>query len=333
MPLPNLEKSWEFDVNQPYTAGSTGLETHQKVLFGIKESLVNALASRPAMHQGWTVVRSSDSVEALSTDLWIHKEDLVFGSGDHSWIVLEQVGISDNFQICIDLSNADPTKLTIVWAPTGFPESGTGSGDTSNRPEAADEVVLLDDALWLGGQTTSAFRIHAMQSVDGQSTRILGFWQNHCVLFWLFEKPSRPVAGWALPAVALATGVDNGNVTYAALHTVASPNLWGYGSTGKMGIWMSTESFGNGLAAVGAQFAGPNAFDGNWPLTPIGLASIDGGSPGRHGELADLWFGSTTPGHGDTYPGDTSRRFAQFGHLVFPWDGTPEVDGTTPETA
>lgn len=334
MPLPQLEKTWEFDVNQLYTAEATPLATHQKVLYGIKDALVGVLGARAAVQSRWTVKRSCDgSAIADSTgDLWDDATKLLWGAGAHSWIVLEQQGVGSTFQVCIDLNNADPSLLTIVWAPDGFPESGTGSGDTSNRPVGVTEVVLLDNAQWLGGQSTIQFRIHAMQSTDGECTRVIGYWQTHPVLLWVFDRATRTVAGWSSPGVALATGTLDGNVTFDALHSIATPNLRGFG-TAPMRLWMSTESFGSGVAAVGSKLVGTNAFDLNWPLTPIGLASLDPGQVGRHGELSDLWFGSAGANHGDTYPGDTSRQFVQFGHLVFPWDGTPSVDGSVPEIA
>ena len=152
------------------------------------------------------------------------------------------------------------------------------------------------------------------------------------MLFWLFDKPNRTVSGWTVPAVALVSGTYDTLLDYAALHTVSSPNLKGYG-TSAMSLWMSTESFGSSLGAVGAKLVSANSFDSHWPLTPIGLASLDAGQVGRHGELFDLWFGSTAANHGDTYPGDATRQFVQFGDLVFPWDGLPGDAGSTPETA
>lgn len=335
MPLPQIEKQWVFDVNQQYTGDPppppdppdpTALVMHQRVLRGIKNSLTSVLAGKTAMTSPWVVKRSSNGTVVGQSDLWGNDAELVFSPSAHSWIVLEQPGISESFQICIDLKNADPTKLTIVWAPDGFPETGS----TNERPIAATEVVLMNDVQWLGGQTTDGIRIHAMQSVDGECTRVVGYWQGHPVLFWLFDKPARTVAGWSLPAIALATGSYDGNVTYQALHTVSTPNLRGYAPSAPLSFWMSTESFGSSPAAIGAQLTGSNAFDSNWVLTPIGLACLDPGQRGRHGEIADLWFGSSGANSGDTYPDDGSRQFAQFGHLVFPWDGTPEEDGSTP---
>jgi hypothetical protein len=53
---------------------------------------------------------------------------------------------------------------------------------------------------------------------------------------------------------------------------------------------------------------------------------MDVGQRGRHGEIADLLFGPSSASHGDTYPDDGSRQLVQFGHLVFPWDGsTPSI--------
>lgn len=328
MPLPSLQKTWQFDVNRTLTVGGTSLATHQKVLRAIKDSLVTTLATRPGMLKPWTVKSSSTGSGSVATsDLWTSDAALVWGTGNHSWIVLKQDGISTNFEICIDLNNADPGRMTIVWAPGGFNTSGT----IGARPTGTDEVVLLNNTDWLGAQTTLQFVIHAMQSTDGQCTRVIGYWQNVPVLFWLFDKPSRTVAGWTLPAVALASGTSTTLLNYSALQSVATPKLMGWGGTAAMTIWMSTESFGSALDAVGAKLVGANAYDTNWPLTPIGLASL---SPaGRHGELVDLWFGSTGANHGDTYPGDLSRQFAQFGHVVFPWDGTPSVNGSDPVTS
>ena len=43
---------------------------------------------------------------------------------------------------------------------------------------------------------------------------------------------------------------------------------------------------------------------------------------GRHGEIADLWYGHITAANGDTYPNDATRQFAQFSDVVETWNGT-----------
>ena len=45
-------------------------------------------------------------------------------------------------------------------------------------------------------------------------------------------------------------------------------------------------------------------------------------APRRLGSVYDLWYGSTAVGQGDTYPNDSTRQFVQFGHFIFPWNGT-----------
>ena len=57
----------------------------------------------------------------------------------------------------------------------------------------------------------------------------------------------------------------------------------------------------------------------------MGIVSTTAGSRGRLGTVFDLWYGSKAIGQGDTYPNDTSRQFAQFGHFVFPWNGSIPV--------
>jgi len=97
---------------------------------------------------------------------------------------------------------------------------------------------------------------------------------------------------------------------------------WLFGRTtgGAMNAYLSCEGFGD--KAFGQQMLVSNELDGFWPFTPIGVVSNSAGSRGRLGTAYDLWYGSTAIGDGDTYPADTSRQFAQFGHFIFPWDGS-----------
>lgn len=324
MSLPELAKSWQFDINQVYAFQGDPMALFRSVLRGIKESLVTRLGSRAEITSPWVVTESCNSDAVSEGDLWLDDSDLVWGGSTEprSWIVLGQPSLGSESQICIELVNA--VDVVIVWAPDGFPSNGSVGG----RPTATTEVLLSNMS---GGAPPSDVVIHVMQSTDGQCTRAVVYSQNQPGMFWLFDRARNPVANWDIPAVLLISGGGAiGALSYAALQSI--PRAKGYG-TAPMEIYMSTESFGSPVASVGAKFVGANAFDGNWPLTPIGLASLTEGHRGRHGELFDLWFASAGANHGDVYPGDGTRQFVQFGHLVFPWDGTPYQAGSIPRTS
>jgi hypothetical protein len=296
VPLPQLAKSWQFDVNQVYNRETEDTDTsmYRKILWGIKESLVSTLGERAEMDSSWTVTQSSggagEDVTAGPSDHWTAEADLTWPSGEsgHSWIVLAQPGITTDSQICIDLDGTTSPDVTIIWAPNGFESDGT----TTARPTATVEVELLSGALDGGGADDGPMVVHAMQSTDGQCTRVIGYRDQVPVLFWLFDRARNTVANWNTPAALLAMGDPASNLQYARLQSPATPSLRGYGSA-LMHLFMSTESFGATMGGVGSQFEGPNDFDLNWPLTPIGLACLDDGHRGRHGEIADLWFASS----------------------------------------
>ena len=66
-----------------------------------------------------------------------------------------------------------------------------------------------------------------------------------------------------------------------------------------------------------------------WPMLPIGLACNTSGFYGRHGRLADIYWGTEMPAMmaGYTYPSDGSKQWIQIGHMIFPWDGSTPIMG------
>lgn len=345
MSLPALSKSWQFDINQVIPSGENEEATVSLFFYMVKRSLVERLGARPALVSPWSVRRSCNGVAVSTDDLWVDVESVVWGDSNtpHSWIVLAQPGIAPDAELCF---NAHYGSLDVIWAPHGFDDNGT----VTTRPSSSSEISLDPDApentftkAFLRGVTSRVGQaapentstseepdaiLHVMQSTDGECTRIVLCMMNRPRLFWLFDRPRNPVANWPVPAVVL-NSIDLTALDYSQLQSTDEPLLRGYGVE-PMKMFMSTESFGLPAAAIGAQMLGPNDFDGNWPLTPIGIASLDAGQRGRHGELFDLWFGSVGANHGDTYPGDGTRQLVQFGHVVFPWDGTPQQPGSIP---
>ena len=84
MALPTLLKTWQFNVNNIIVSQDEDT-SYPEALFTIKEALTG-FASNP-----WTVVASSDGSTADETDRWIDQGDVNWGTGAHSWIVLQNV--------------------------------------------------------------------------------------------------------------------------------------------------------------------------------------------------------------------------------------------------
>ena len=340
MTLPTLDKTggaaWQFNVNQD--VGGTGvLRTDcADLLYKIKQAL-KTFGSMP-----WAVWGSSDSVGAGnndSNDRWTYdatytKLVWVASTGVHSWIVLEQAGLG-GAQVCIDLIDAtlaNTYNCTLVFSPGGnfgaVGSGGTGAdGTTSVRPTAGDEITVISVAAY--GASTAAFYskgLHVMQSSDGQCTRVLFCRDNATPLFWIFDKAKNPIAAWTSPYMVGMKGASGVTevCTYANFNDAASL-ITKYGTT-SVTNYMTSAFYVSG--SVGENQTYPDDNTNEWPINSIGLASLTAAHRGgRKGEVFDLWWGSTGAQIGTTYPETGTKLFAQFGHLIFPWNGT------TPKTA
>ena len=318
MTLPSLSKTWQFDVNNTGGVNSSGTEDCQRTLFGIKESL-KAFGSNP-----WTVWGSSNGATGFgnndATDRWTDYTKLVWhteGSENHSWIVLKQAGIGAGFQLCLNLGNYDRSKMNIVMSPSaGF----NSDGDLQNRPTAADEVVVsLTSDGW--GPANSAFTLkwHLMQSTDGECTRLIICRSSAVYGVWILDKPRDPITPWTNPCIGGVYGNGSGNTgKYAAWNDIATHMKARI--TGTMLLYLTSESVLNGMWPE--IITVPDDLDGSWPMLPIGLACSVAPNRGRKGTVYDLWWGSTGVTNGTTYPDDGTHQFAQFDHLIFPWDGS-----------
>lgn len=326
MPLPTLVKSWQFQVNQTVPSQGSGLATERRVIRIVKDVL-KAFASNP-----WSVRGSSNGVAAAmdSTDRWASDADIVKAASGtaHSWIVLRQTGIATNFELCIDMNSASQTAASFVVSPS----VGFSGGSTTARPTAADEIVLINASAWIDANDVQ-HQIHAMQSTDGQCTR-LQIWRggtNQCT-FMLFDRPQNPPAGWTNPSVSFVIPATSG---YAGAYTnlISVVNGRGRGSA-TFNIFMTGENNTNAqgsfnlCASDPTQGMGsvPNDFDGQWPFYPVGIGSVSANHRGRHGTLFDLWWRPIAVNDADSFPNNAAtRQFMALGNLIFPWVG----DATT----
>jgi len=314
MALPTLEKTWQFDVN--ITVGGFGNSDSDGKDFLLK--VKNALIGFASGH--WTVTSSSNgsSTPDLS-DLWVVKEDIREGSGNHAWIVL--TNSATGAQVCIDCIASYPEGSYIYHSPGGG-YATTGLSTATRPTPPADESLLATSTGASGGSWSG--KLHVMMSDDGKCTRVVTCRSNYVTGFWLFDEAGLPGTNWSPANIALAVNSTSSSdqPTYAKLNDNAAAKSY---LGGEFTAYLTSEAYGSSMLG---QAVGTVADDqsGGWIMCPIGLASASTGNKGRKGILHDIWWGSNTRSTGDTYPSDGSYQFVQFYDLILPWNGTlPEV--------
>lgn len=326
MALPTILKSWQFNVNQQVGSWAATLAANQSAMQAVKTSL-KGFSLRP-----WTVWGSCDGHASTPSfgngngvDYWsVPATDILWAaSGNHSWIVLQQVGLSSKAAICIDLLSASSWLATVVFSPSaGFGTANGGTdGTASARPIASDEVVLLSAGAWGGYNGQYTWRLHAMQSTRGECTRLAMMRGGAAVGFWLFDTVKNPITPWTTPYVGLVLGASDNTsvVTYANLSSALTAK--GRMAGDACSFYMTYEAYASTI--IPSTRSSPDDDTGGWAVFPVGL--IQGGSPkhrGRKGELFDFWWASDWTNIADTYPDDGTNTLVQHGDVVLPWNGS-----------
>jgi hypothetical protein len=333
--LPNLAKTWQFDVNQEIPWQGTTARMGAQILFLLKESL-RAFVLAP-----WTVKGSSNGVTAGmdTVDRWLSRSNITWAADGvaRSWIVLQQTGLigvgnppTTGFQVLLDcsttVSSAGVSCRSLI-SPTG---SFTG-GSTTARPTAVDEQAVNgvnrthQQYLWNNGSQVGATRLHVMQSSDGQCTRWLTYntSTNGPTIggVALYERISNPTPGLLYPAVAMGyTNLNRDNMFTRQAGIEPFVGNQGGGSATQFFASMSCE--GSYDALLPYREFGPDELSDEWAMHPCGLwIPNTTGFRARIGEFFDLWTTSYKLMDGTCFPEDGSREFVKFGSLVFPWNG------------
>ena len=327
MTMPVLEKTYQFSVNNSLGTFAGEQEMYQRILLLIKNTM-KGFGTLP-----WAVVGSATTAASGmdAVDRWSAYTDLTWNTsgGTHSWIVLKQTGLSSNFQLLFDLVSAGSNQY---WKMNVYvsPSAGFTGGTTSARPTATDEVRIRDGGTdnWMASFQGAApvTKTHIMQSTDGEITRWLVCKGGFVVSHFSIEKAADAVAGWTYPIVVtpIATGsFSEDHTTFAYLNDFAA----GYGFVGQNAFrayWTSEFIVDK---TIGEQFnAVANQLSSEWPISPVGIASMTSGLRGRHGRLRDIYFGTTFNENGTTFPAGGTREFALFGDTIVPWNGsTPQI--------
>lgn len=323
MGLPTFTKTWYFNANNKLNstgglAAGNALGDNQQLMFFIKDQLCN--------WGNWTVIGSSNSVASSmdGTDRWLGPANIIWAQTGvaQSWIVLER---SDNgFQVCLDCNTGGTATNAYANISGSFVGYGTAAGGTdgsvTTRPTATDEVVIINNLAWHNMTAANPFTVavHTMTSSDGVAQRIIVYQSAVPVLYIAFETVANPVTGWSNPFVWC--WLVN-TTTYATLNDAAV--FRGCHNSSWFTAYLSTEGYVDG--ALGQRITVANDLSSDYAIAPVGILSDTPGLRGRHGNLYDLWFGSTTPTDGDKYPDTGTKLAVTFGDLVFPWNGSSTV--------
>lgn len=325
MALVTFEKSYDFLVDQTYNTGATDEEQHARILFGIKDALLNFTAA-------WSVLSSSDQVLAGASDYWTDWTKILWESGTapHSWIVLESPG---GGQLLIDCnySSTRSDLLRVVWSPEGIFTGGT----INVAPTALDQEIMVNIADWMGGATTVLqYQMHMIQSTDGENLLIFIYYNGVPVLNWIMLTVNDPVDNYTVNQIFFAAGNTSLTGWMGSVSRLFELELWSAkkdASGDATGLFKGTltmpvtcpTTISTPLWAKDV-IANANAFSGRWQLWPIGFASDVAGAVGRHGRIVDLWVPPANLGQGDTIEADSSNptyELAVLGPLVVPWTG------------
>lgn len=332
MAVPVLQKTYNFQVNQLFLADDTLLNsadaTNRRLMLALKQSLVET-GSSPVVASPWTVVASSDGTTADLTDRWSDADtDLVWGTGNRSWILLRQTAIGGgNFEYLIDLNSTtfQGSRCTMAVSDTAFNTAGIAANTPPTAPSEAR--VVRNQVAWNGrdSNTASQFRLHVLRSTDGEVTRVFISLDQKTVAWYDFSQPQDPVSGWNNPYTSILYSSSNSTEVMTSLlfNDAASVEFRTEQPGGGAHIDLDAYISGRGaiISLITEQTTGVNRISGELPLVPCNLFSDQVGARGRHCRFYDLWWGLTNRPPGATYP-PGSRDFVQLGDFIIPWDGS-----------
>ncbi len=351
MPLPVLAKTWQFSLNNRVFADSGGRTDNEdfgndqrNLFYGIKEAMKN-FASNP-----WVTVGSSDFVASNMTGTDLITDPITdlrcsqIGLAQaHSWWVGEQVNVGGSgLSVLFNhecANGGDGGTFDVFISEVGFGVANGGTdGSITARPTATDEVQINSgntfgiEGNWGSGDSATGGRnvmFNVMQSTDGECTRVVTLINNNPVGFWFFDTIQNPVVGWGEKFVCgvLQNGNSNSDRTpdYDVLNTGTARLRSIRTGLGGVRLYMTGEGLTSNSDMIGEQTLlqrGVNQINQEFHLSPPGVASLQSGFRGRHGQMFDLWWAPELRPDGSAYPsGASPLQFVQFGDLIFPWDG------------
>ncbi|CAB4196546.1 hypothetical protein UFOVP1290_66 [uncultured Caudovirales phage] len=335
MSTPTKEKTYTYNVNQSLTAAGSSLATNKQFLLAWVNSMIGLANGY------WICMGSSDGVSYDAADgtpyasRWTDASKLVWANSgtDHSWIVLQMGAYNPlvgNVQILIDLNIAagDGATGNLYMSSSGLFTGGT----LTAAPTASDQVDVHPNNTYgtnsLGFPNDSNSVLHVISADDNTATYIINCVGSTTRLCWgIFKPKDAETTSWVNDWVAFRSdryvidyGTGENQFTY--FYAMA------YINSTVSSLYLASESFFPPLDSNYYPIPLNAVVDdnsGEYPLSAIGLWSATRTTLGLKGIIPDLYFGLHTTSTGDTYPGDGSKQWAQFGDFVFPWDGSTPV--------
>jgi hypothetical protein len=162
--------------------------------------------------------------------------------------------------------------------------------------------------------------IHAMESNDGQCTRVFAAANDKVIMCALFDVPKNPIPGWSPCCVYtwLCLASSNTDVlTYVNLNDLAK--LY-FRHSGTVGTFYCA-GVGQYDACAGQHILSPNDCDQEWNADAIVLFSATSTREGMWGELYDLYWGSIGLGSTNAFQDIGYTKWVQIGNMITPWTG------------
>ena len=334
MAVPSVVKTYQFAVNN-LSPGGIEHDRARELLLQIKNILCG-FGTLP-----WDVDYSCTGSVAGSVgdgvDRWTLYTDLLWGTGAHSWSVLNLPG-GQQLLLDTDFGTTTCEDCNILISPSG---AFTG-GDTSNRPTATDEQAIIISTAsgavldWSGTATNGTLaagdvRIHAWHSTDGTHTRLALFRSDICVSFWEFgimaDKRTAQTSGFY---AGILVNINASTPASVFLSSYTMDVLWRYtwsaGGTAYR-LRLLTLGIGNQPWTEQATAAVAEEWDGDLHVTPLVLWCDTVGARGFKGTVVDMWMSPYQALNiGDNSPNTPSARdFVHMEAICLPWTGDATV--------
>jgi hypothetical protein len=304
----------------------------------IADSSVNAFIEIDTSANGSTLCQANQLGANLSGLKTIDCLSWNTNGSAHSWIVLKQTGIHSNFELLLDCVSNSSSNVGYASIYVGL--SGFTGGTNLTRPTAVTSVTLIapNSNYWCINSANVPFSsvLHVMQSTDGECTRLIHMYDDIPLLWYLFDKPKNPTAGWLNPAIFFAYAA-----TGASQFTANTWNIGAYVNSIINGItapmYMTIEGYASYNMLQAVTYRQRNQITLEHIILPVGLACNTAGALGRHGQIYDLWGGNINPQSvggvaNVVYPDDGYRTHWQCDDFIMPWVGSVTPPGPIPLT-
>lgn len=336
MALPAKQKTWIISPCNRITYVSLN-DTMARFLYGVKQHL---------KANGYTVKGSSDGAAGAmdGVDRWTGPVTGTIMRGAtvttaQSWIVLTD---ANGVNICFAYMGGFDYVARISMSSTGnYAAAATSATHTPTVSDGSEAVLCTTvdlinatasaDRLWSCWVSSDAksFRV----GIARQNVWVGGFWGVETfvsVAYGPAVTVSPATLGWFFTAATLANQgltAQGANIRGGYVRTIVS-------SVARVcSIAFGAECFGAASAFAQSQVGqdiAPELQGGvDFPIKPVSLYSITTGSRGKIGNLPDVWLGKTAGGEGNIYGNGEFIAVGTGGDIVWPWDGTPGVAGTT----